>query len=43
MHFPAAPVEAWPQVTFIDKLRLFFNNEELGLSYVPPHTRTRIS
>jgi cyclase len=43
MHFPAAPVEAWPQVTFIDKLSLHFNNEELSLAYVPPaHTDTDI-
>ena len=43
MHFPAAPVEAWPQVTFIDKLKLYFNNEELSLGFVPPaHTDTDI-
>jgi cyclase len=43
MHFPAAPVEAWPQVTFVDKVKLYFNNEELALTYVPPaHTDTDI-
>ena len=43
MHFPAAPAEAWPQETFVDKLRLYFNNEELSLAYVPPaHTDTDI-
>jgi cyclase len=43
MHFPAASVEARPQVTFIDKLKLYFNNEELSLGYVPPaHTDTDI-
>jgi glyoxylase-like metal-dependent hydrolase (beta-lactamase superfamily II) len=43
MHFPAAPVEAWPQQTFADKFKIYFNNEELSLSYVPPaHTDTDI-
>jgi cyclase len=43
LHFPAASPEAWPQVTFLDKLKLYFNNEELSLSYVPPaHTDTDI-
>lgn len=43
MHFPPAPVEAWPQQTFVDKLKLYFNNEELSLGYVPPaHTDTDI-
>jgi len=43
LHFPAWPVEAWPQQTFADKLKLYFNNEELSLAYVPPaHTDTDI-
>ncbi|HYL69623.1 MAG TPA: MBL fold metallo-hydrolase [Candidatus Limnocylindria bacterium] len=43
VRFPAAPVEAWPQQTFVDKLKLYFNSEELSLSYVPPaHTDTDI-
>lgn len=43
MHFPASPVEAWPQQTFADKFKLYFNNEDLSLAYVPPaHTDTDI-
>jgi len=43
MHFPAAPPDAWPEITFADKIKLYFGNEELALSYVPPaHTDTDI-
>ena len=43
MHFPAAPSDAWPQQTFAEKLKLYYGNEELSLSYVPPaHTDTDI-
>jgi cyclase len=43
MTFPASPVEAWPQVTFTDRFKLYFNNEDLSLSYVPlAHTDTDI-
>jgi cyclase len=43
MHFPAAPAGAWPQQTFVDKLKLYFNGEELSLSYVPSaHTDTDV-
>jgi cyclase len=43
MHFPASPLAAWPQQTFADAFRLYFNNEELALSYIKPaHTDTDI-
>jgi cyclase len=43
MHFPAASAAAWPQLTFVDKLKLYFDGEELSLNYVPPaHTDTDV-
>jgi cyclase len=43
MHFDAAPMDAWPQATFTDRLKIYFNNEDLSLSYVPlAHTDTDI-
>ena len=43
LHFDASPAAALPQQTFSDAFKLFFNNEELSLSYVPPaHTDTDI-
>jgi cyclase len=43
MHFPASPEAAWPQQTFIEAFQLYFNNEELALSYIKPaHTDTDI-
>jgi cyclase len=43
VHFPAAPAQAWPQLTFADAFKLYFNNDALSLGYVPPaHTDTDI-
>jgi cyclase len=43
LHFDASPAAALPQQTFSDAFKLYFNGEELALSYVPPaHTDTDI-
>lgn len=43
MHFPASPVAAWPQQTFAENFRLYFNSEDISLSYIQPaHTDTDI-
>ena len=43
MRFDASPAAALPQQTFSDTFKLYFDGEELSLSYVPPaHTDTDI-
>jgi len=43
MHFDACPAAALPQQTFSDAFKLYFDNEELSLSYtLPAHTDTDI-
>ena len=43
MHFDAAPAGAWPQQTFADGTKLYFNGEELSLAHFSPaHTDSDI-
>lgn len=43
MHFDAAPAAAWPQQTFTDGTKLYFNGEELSLAHFSPaHTDSDI-
>jgi cyclase len=43
LHLDAYPSAAWPQQTFDDKQTLYFNNDQLSMSYIQPaHTDTDI-
>lgn len=43
MHFPAYPTSALPQQTFTEGQKLFFNNDQLDLMYMPAaHTDTDV-
>lgn len=43
LDFPPSPVGAWPQQTFTEGTRLYFNGEDLTLGYfAPAHTDTDI-
>jgi cyclase len=43
LHFDPAPVAAWPQQTFTDGAKLYFNGEELTLAhFAPAHTDSDI-
>jgi cyclase len=43
LDFPPAPAAAWPQQTFTEGTRLYFNSEDLHLGYfAPAHTDTDI-
>jgi cyclase len=44
LHFDPAPAAAWPQQTFTDGTKLYFNGEQLTLVHFPPaHTDSDIS
>jgi len=43
LHFDPAPADAWPQQTFTDGTKLYFNGEQLTLVHFPPaHTDSDI-
>jgi cyclase len=43
LHFDAAPTDAWPQQTFTDGTRLYFDGEEVTLAHFPAaHTDSDI-